>query len=83
MNKIEGSKTFRDDGYGKKKVRFPAHKLGLVERDGTIRILRGNSEVATSPLAGARLESALLVDEISAIGMGTDPTTIQFIPVTL
>jgi hypothetical protein len=92
--RTEGGDAAWDDGGTKRKVRFPAHELGLVERDGTIRIVRGNAEVATSPLASARLDSALLVEEVSAIIVwshrpgaegceGTDPTTTQLVPVTL
>jgi len=91
--RTEGGDAAWDDSGTKRKVRFPAHALGLVERDGTIRILRGNAEVATSPLASAKLDSALLVEEASAIVVwshrpgaegceGTDPTATQLVPVT-
>ena len=92
--KAEGGDGAWEDGGAKRKVRFPAHHLGLVERDGTIRIRRGNTEVTTSMLASAKLDRALLVEELSAIVVwsyrpgaegceSSNPTTVQFIPVTL
>jgi hypothetical protein len=88
--KTEGGEGSLDSD--KRKVPFPAHKLGLVERDGTVRILRGDHEVATASLAGAKLVSALLVEDISAVVvwsrspgaegcMSTDPTSVQIIAI--
>ncbi|MEO8551429.1 MAG: hypothetical protein ABI678_15735, partial [Kofleriaceae bacterium] len=96
---FSGAKT--EDGHAswnadatKRIARFPAHELGLVEKDGTIRILRGDTEVTTTSLASAKLDAAVLVEEGRAIVVwshragaegceGTDPTAVQVIPVTL
>lgn len=87
--KTEGGEGSTDGD--KRKVPFTAHKLGLVERDGTARILRGDHEVATATLPG-KLEAAMLVEEISAVVvwswtpgaegcMDTNPTYVQIIPI--
>lgn len=82
--------TMSDDGAGKRKVRFASRRLGLVERDGQLRLLRNNTELATARLASARLSAALVVDEMDAVVVwsgrpgaegceGTDPTSVQLV----
>jgi hypothetical protein len=88
--KTEGGEGSVDGA--KRKVPFAAHHLGLVERDGTVRILRGDHEVASTSLAGAKLVAALLVEDINAVVVwsrspgaegceDTNPTTVQIVPI--
>jgi tetratricopeptide (TPR) repeat protein len=87
--KTEGGEGSLDGD--KRKVPFAAHKLGLVERNGSIRILRGDHEVTTSSLDGAKLVAALLVEEVNAVVVWSrspgaegcqsmDPASVQIIP---
>ena len=86
--KTDGGESTLDGD--KRKVSFPAHKLGLVERDGSARILRGDHEVGSASLAG-KMSSALLVEEVNAVVvwawvpgaegcMSTNPTSVQILP---
>lgn len=88
--KTEGGEAALDGD--KRKVSFATHELGLVERANTVRILRGDHEVASASLAGAKLSAALLVDEVSAVVAwswspgaegctSTNPTYVQIIPI--
>lgn len=78
----------------KQLARFPKHKLGLVAQDGTLRVLRGNTVLATDGLAGAKLDDALVVEDADAIVvwshsagaegcMSTDPSAVQLVPVKI
>jgi tetratricopeptide (TPR) repeat protein len=74
----------------KRKVRLPNHKLGIVEVDGTFRLLKGNTEVTTGHVL-AKLDAAAIVDDINALVVwssrpgaegceDTNPTSVQVIP---
>jgi hypothetical protein len=74
----------------KRKVRLPNHKLGIVEVDGTFRLLKGNTEITTGQDL-AKLDAAAIVDDINALVVWswrpgaegceeTNPSAVQVIP---